>query len=129
MKKGQVGLTIAILAAGVCGLGGCEHLQKAKEFTKTVEGHGYDKAAVAGSSYCKGAKFDFFGFSDKLITQERLELRREIRQRGENGPDLPQVDGLDEKTQKGNGPVIRVYCEGETVPKEVAEDFVRIRKR
>ena len=61
-----------------------------------------------------------------LVTEERIEARREIRQRGENGPAPVDLPFLDEQTSRGEGPVIRIWCEGETVPIEIWQDFVKI---
>lgn len=109
---------LAIIAA--MALGGCTLLH---DKSKEVEGRVYDSLADAASNYCKWAS----GIS--FLDQERLEARREVRQRGKHGPDGPTytIVSLDEKTAHGRGPVIRVYCHEDDVPPTVWADFVRVR--
>ena len=91
-----------------------------RDFLKAIETGAYDTAAEAVGKYCKRA-------TGPIITAERIEARREIRQRGGYGPNGPrtQVDGLDDKTAYGSGPVVVIYCSGEIVPYEVWNSLVR----
>lgn len=105
-------LTAILLTAG------CSSTTKG--FLKSIEGKAYDTAANSASKYCDN-------MTGPIATQERLEARREIRQRGTNGP-LPtdaNIPGLDHQTAYGSGPVIRIWCKGEEVPSAVWTDFVR----
>ena len=86
------------------------------DFLKQVESGAYDQAAKTVSVYCEH-------MDSSLAQQERLEARREIRQRGLNGPAAVSVEGLDDQTAGGHGPVVRIYCHGETVPVRVWEDL------
>lgn len=92
------------------------------EFFKDIEGKAYDNAAAAVSKYCEDADQ-----RPLIIQRTRIEARREIRQRGTNGPFAPEtnITGLDEQTALGDGPVVIVYCVGDTVPAAVWEDLVR----
>ena len=95
---------------------------KTHDFLKAIEGRAYDEASRMVSEYCD--KTDNF-----LLKRERLEARREIRQRGYSGPAGPQVkpNDLDDKTAFGNGPVVRIWCDREEVPQEVWNNFIRYR--
>lgn len=75
-----------------------------------IEDRKYDAAAEKVSAYCAKA-----AGGDLWLQRTRIEARREIRQRGSNGPVGPLVviDGLDLKTAHGSGPVLVVWCEGE----------------
>lgn len=105
-------------------LSGCNEnkIKETHDFFKAIEGKAYNAAAKSVSEYCKKA-----GELSIILDQERLEARREIRQRGNHGPLGPDFDvnGLDEKTMHGPGPVVRVWCEGETVPEVIWKDFIR----
>ncbi len=107
------------LAALALALSGCGTTH---EFFKDIEHKAYDNAADAVSLYCKDADR-----RPLVIKRTRVEARREIRQRGENGPFAPvtPVPGLDEHTALADGPVAIVYCEGDTVPPAVWEALVR----
>ena len=90
-----------------------------KDVLKSIESGAYDAAAESVSQYCKRlSRID-------ILDQERLEARREIRQRGSDGPVGPGPGVLDDKTAYGRGPVIRIWCDGESVPASVWEDFIR----
>ena len=95
------------------------------QLVKDVEGRAYDSLARAFSEYCE--RRSNFGVLRAVVDRERLEARREIRQRGTGGPVGPDssLEGLDEKTAHGSGPIIRIYCAGESVPADVWADFIR----
>lgn len=116
--------TISTIAATIL-ITGCASTH---DFVKDVEGKAYDRLADAVSKYCKG-KIEG-GVLQDIVLQEALELRREIRQRGSNGPQGPAepVLYLDDKTAYAQGPMIRIWCEGESVPRDIWPDFVRVRK-
>lgn len=117
-----------ILIAATLMLTGCfSSAEKVHDFVKDVEGKAYDRVAGAISKYCKGKTKD--GTIGRVAMQEALELRREIRQRGSTGPLGPNVkpELLDDKTAYGPGPIIRIYCDGERVPADMWDDFVRIK--
>lgn len=101
--------------------------EKVHDFVKDVEGKAYDRVAGAITKYCKGKTKD--GTFGRIAKQEALELRREIRQRGNAGPQGPteKPEYLDDKTAYGLGPVVRIWCEGEPVPENVWWDYVRIK--
>lgn len=112
----------------VVSLTGCfSSAEKVHDFVKDVEGKAYDRVAGAISKYCGGKTKD--GTIGRLAMQEALELRREIRQRGSTGPVGPteKPELLDDKTAHGPGPVVRIYCDGERVPVDMWEDFIRIK--
>lgn len=120
---------IALVAVGV--LSGCNmagNVKKVHDFTKDVESKAYDSLAAAFTEYCAKQSGDI-QFLDSIVEQEALELRREIRQRGGEGPAGPQSDvpQLDVKTAFGKGPVVRVYCSDDEVPHEVWNDFIRVK--
>lgn len=79
-------------------------------------GEAYDNAADKLSAYCELNKD-----RDLFWQRTRIEVRREIRQRGTNGPTGPNPipEGLDEKTANGKGPVLMIWCEGETNGQDV----------
>lgn len=104
----QAAFFTAVLFAGGC----------SADFLKQVETGAYDAAARTVSEYCERMDSDF-------ATRERTEARREIRQRGTEGPGPVYVEGLDEKTGNGRGPVVRIWCHGETVPAQVWQDLIR----
>lgn len=89
------------------------------DFLKHMEGKAYDRAAKAVSEYCERVTF-----SDVLM-QERMEARREIRQRGTQGPAPITLEGLDDQTAGGKGPIVRIYCHGEMVPTMVWKDLIK----
>ncbi len=109
---------IAIVVVGM--LGGCAYFEKAEGFLKQVENKSYDSAALGVSEYCERANSD-------IVLNERIQARRELRQRGTEGPAGPAnpVDGLDKQTAQGEGPVVRIWCQGETVPAEVWNDLIK----
>jgi hypothetical protein len=69
------------------------------------------KAAQKLSAYCDRN-------ADQGLSQQRsrIEVRREIRQRGTDRPPPPDPipAGLDEQTANGAGPVLMIWCRGET---------------
>ena len=95
------------------------------DLIKDVEGKAYDSLAGAFSQYCDKVPDD--GTLAGVVKLERIELRREIRQRGHSGPKGPGfiVAGLDEKTARGPGPVIYVACKGDPVPEDLWHWMVR----
>jgi hypothetical protein len=87
-------------------LAGC-----ASDFLDDIEDQAFDRAAEQLSAYCaRNTDQDLFR------QRSRIEVRREIRQRGTNGPPPPDPvpDGLDEQTAQGEGPVLMIWCRGET---------------
>ena len=101
---------------------GCAH-----DFWKDVEGRVYDSVAEQISDYCKITTDD--PLKSVLREEERIEMRREVRQRGENGPGPAPawtVPEIGENTAYGKGPVMRIWCEGEEVPDIIWQDYVRI---
>ena len=100
------------------GISGCA----SSDFFEDLEEGAYDTAAEKLSQYCKNVT----AADSPIITEERIEARREIRQRGDNGPDPVDLDFLDEQTSRGKGPAIRIWCAGETVPTEIWRDYVKI---
>jgi hypothetical protein len=95
-----------------------------------IEDQRWDELATKVSDYCTRADRD-----NLWVQRTRIESRREIRQRGRGGPVGPDVppEGLDEKTAYGAGPVLMVWCHGETngqgeaypVPDPVWDGMVR----
>ncbi len=114
-------LALAISTALLVGCG------TTHDFVKDVEGKAYDSVAGAITEYCKGKTHK--GILGMIARQEALELRREIRQRGKDGPQGPtdQVPLLDDKTAYGAGPVVRIWCDSESVPEDIWPDFIRIK--
>ena len=98
--------------------------QSTHEFTKALERGAYDSVAEALSGYCSSV-YD----KGLWIQRTRIEARREIRQstKGSRGPSPPDesIEGLDAKTAEGNGPVIRIWCQGEEVPEFIWTEMVR----
>lgn len=98
--------------------------KSAHDFSKELEGGAYDNVAEVLSEYC-----DKVYDKSLWIQRTRIEARREIRQskKGRRGPSPPAkpVHGLDEKTSNGNGPVLRIWCQGEEVPDFIWEEMVR----
>ena len=97
-------------------------------FWKDVEGKAYDKVAEQVSDYCS-SRTSSDPLKQLLYLEERIETRREIRQRGTQGPGpAPEwtVPEIGENTAYGDGPVFLVYCQYDEVPDEVWNDFVRI---
>lgn len=94
------------------------------DLIKAIERGAYDQAAEILSNYCQGV-YD----KGLWVQRTRIEVRREIRQsdKGRYGPAGPSepVPGLDEKTAQGTGPVIQIWCEGETVPDDIWVGLVR----
>jgi hypothetical protein len=83
----------------------------ASDLLDDIEDEAYDKAAKKVSAYCaRNAEKDLFW------QRTRIEVRREIRQRGTDGPPppVPIPEGLDEQTANGEGPVLIIWCRGET---------------
>jgi hypothetical protein len=87
-------------------LAGC-----AGDFLDDIEDQAFDEAAEKLSAYCARVAID-----NLFVQRTRIEVRREIRQRGTDGPPPPDPipEGLDERTAKGAGPVLMIWCEGET---------------
>ena len=105
------------------GVMGCSSLGGGRlDFLEALEEGAYDTAAEQLSSYCKKVT----AVDSPTLAEERIEVRREIRQRGDNGPGSVDVPFLDEQTSRGEGPVIRIWCEGETVPEEIWKDYVKL---
>jgi hypothetical protein len=92
-------------------LAGC-----ASDFLDDIEDQAFDEAAEKVSAYCaRNANRNLFW------QRTRIEVRREIRQRGADGPPPPDPvpDGLDVKTANGAGPVVMIWCQGETNGQDV----------
>jgi hypothetical protein len=87
-------------------LAGC-----ASDFLEDIEDQAFDRAADKLSAYCDRN-------ADQGLSRQRtrIEVRREIRQRGTDGPPPPDPvpEGLDEQTAQGDGPVLMIWCRGET---------------
>ena len=87
-------------------LAGC-----ASDFLDDIEDRAFDRAAEKLSDFCDRN-------ADQGLSRQRsrIEVRREIRQRGTDGPPPPDPvpDGLDEQTAEGDGPVLMIWCRGET---------------
>ena len=81
-----------------------------KDFLKALEGKAYDVAAKSVSEYCDRLQNMEYNVR-KLADEERVQGRREIRQRGGSGPNGPD----------GNpGPVVVIWCaKDEPVPADV----------
>jgi len=98
--------------------------KSAHDFSKELERGAYDNVAEVLSEYCDNV-YD----KSLWIQRTRIEARREIRQsdKGYRGPRPPakSIPGLDEKTSNGNGPVLRIWCQGEEVPEFIWEEMVR----
>lgn len=88
-------------------IGGCASIDKAQGFLKQIQSGAYDAAAKSVSEYCERVTSD----SAQLT---RTIARREIRQRGSSGP-------FGEDAYQG--PVVRIWCEGEEVPVAVWTDL------
>ena len=97
---------------------------------KDIEHQTYDEAAEELSAFCaRNAE------RGRFWQRSRIEMLREIRQRGSHGPAPPDPipEGLDERTAKGAGPVVMVWCRGETngqeepfpVPPAVWQNMIR----
>lgn len=85
------------------------------DFLDDIEDEAYDAAATKLSDYCALNRGDLFW------QRTRIEVRREIRQRGDNGPPGPVEvpEGLDQKTAFGPGPVLMIWCGGETTGQSI----------
>lgn len=107
---------IVMLLAAVATVAGCS--VKTHDFLKQIEGKAYDSAAKSLSQYCNN-------LTGPIAAEERKQAAREMRQRGDHGPNGPGaiITGLDDQTANGRGPVVRIWCEGETVPFGVWESL------
>lgn len=114
-----------LAAASIIAIAGCA------DVFDNIEYQSWDAAAEKVSAFCAAQVGD-----DPLWWQRtRIEARREIRQRGTNGPAGPAYapGGLDDKTTHGEGPVLMIWCAGETdgqgrpyaVPQSVWKGMVR----
>jgi hypothetical protein len=119
-RMNKVCLALVVLA----GLTGC-----AGDVLDDIEDQQWDAAAAKVSTYCETV-----GQGDLWVQRTRIEARREIRQRGRFGPIGPGIiGGLDDKTAFGPGPVLMIWCDGETdgqgnfypVPDEVWQRMIR----
>jgi len=79
---------------------------------KPYEQKGYQAIATGASTVCEGYKA-----GGLFVDQERVEARREIRQRGSNGPIFTEAQiqylmekGVDEKTARATGPIVVLGC-------------------
>lgn len=115
MRKVVISPSIALLSTFLFGCSPSTH-----DFLKSVETKAYDQAASSVSKYCENT-------SSYIVDREGVEMAREIRQRGSSGPEGPlvEVQGLDNKTAYGPGPVVFIYCEGETVPNEAWNELIK----
>lgn len=96
------------------------------EFAKALEVESFDQLAQTYSAYCQRT-----AHAGQLVTHTRIELAREIRQRGRSGPGTPpesasgvayepgDVNDLDPRIRHGEGPIVMVYCQGDSVPPAV----------
>ena len=109
-------LRLMIAACTATLLAGCGTTH---ELIKDIEDKAYNSLAKAFSQYCD--KVPNEGAVGDIAKLERIELRREIRQRGHSGPKGPGyvVAGLDDQTANGPGPVIYVACTGDPVPEDL----------
>lgn len=108
-------LLVALLGLSIVGC------SASRDFLKQIDNKSYDGAAFGASEYCKRAQ-------SGSIRAVRKTARREIRQRGRFGPPAPLAipdTEIDVKTAVGDGPVVRIWCEGEEVPVEVWKDLVK----
>lgn len=97
-------------------------------FWKDIEGKAYDAVAEQVSDYCS-SRTSTDPLKQLLYLEERIETRREIRQRGTQGPGpAPEwtVEEIGEHTTYGDGPVFLIYCQYDDVPESVWNDFIRI---
>jgi hypothetical protein len=78
------------------------HAGCAGDFLEDIEDQAYDKAAAKLSAYCARN-----ATRDLAWQRSRIEVRREIHQRGTDGP--PPPDPV-----PGSGPVLMIWCQGET---------------
>ena len=99
--KTAIAIITAILIAGCT--------STAKDFLKALESRAYDTAAKGVTEYCQRISLSSRTSSQAraLVDRERVEARREIRQRGRHGPNAD--DG-------NQGPVVVIWCEGDELP-------------
>ena len=92
-------------------LAGC-----ASDILDDIEDQAFDKVAEKLSAHC-----DRIGGKSLFVQRTRIEVRREIRQRGTDGPPPPDPipAGLDKQTANGAGPVLMIWCRGETNGQDV----------
>ena len=100
------------------------------EFFKLMEGKAYDAIADGFSEYA-GVMDSTHPNARRIFDRERLELRREIRQRGKNGPKGPinKPERLDNKTAFGQGPLVFVFVSDEEVPEALWPLLIRDKRR
>ena len=102
MEKGKLAWVVAILCAGLCALGGCAISDETKEKLEFVNEARVTYSVEKWSAICLARGKGAPRFSSKLF--------REIRKQGSNGP--VGADGYE-------GPVVVVYCRGDTIPEAV----------
>lgn len=102
----RLGPAVALLLLTGCGGG----------LLDDIEDEAYDAAARKLSTFCELNRG-----SDLFWQRTRIEVRREIRQRGTSGPPGPDPipPGLDERTANGQGPVLMIWCVEETNGQDV----------
>jgi hypothetical protein len=115
-------VAVALLIQG-CGSFG----EKTHNLGKALEKRAYNELAQAFTDYCAT-----FRGNGPYLDHLRIEMSREIRQSpyGAYGPEPPSnlsaaryintnVSDGNKNTWYGSGPIVLVYCEGDTVPMEV----------
>lgn len=88
--------------------------------TKSQLEEHFEMAAGGLSEYCANAK------ANPIVEGAARRLfRRQVRLRGIGGPRPPKipVPGLDLEVASAAGPVVRIYCDGESPPHSVWEDL------
>jgi len=100
-----------------CASGGSDF----ETLSKALEHGAYDELATVFSKFCQRTSQ-----AGQVIAHARIELTREIRQRGRAGPPGPSVGTAgsriesatsttwDVRIREGRGPIVMVYCQGRT---------------
>lgn len=126
MRRPVACLYLALAFVSVAGLACSTRAPTVEEFVKALERNAYDEIAHVFSEFC--ARTSSGG---PFIDHTRIELSREIRQNGSNGPSPPTTPTgeiandagsqrlIDPNTGFGHGPVVVVYCAADEVPPAV----------
>lgn len=101
---------LTTIAVSAILISGCS----ATGFLKSIETKAFDASAVSASRYCEE-------LNSEVSHIQRQEARRHVRAEGSYGPEAPSdvAVKLDDDMANGQGPVVRIWCEGEEVPDEV----------